>query len=142
MPKRRHTLSGGTVAKKPSEYGFTMVEMLVTIAIGTIVIVAVVNLFTAIGSSQRNVWYEDVATRAARSEIENARAKGINVLTYGDTDITHRLPSTLPSDATGTLNVGAVFAGQARLVTVTISWQGGSKKVVMTGTVGRQGLIP
>ena len=119
-----------------------MVEMLVTAAIGAIAIVAIVNLFTAISAGQHNVWYEDVATRAARSEIENARAKGINVLTTGTTDIDYRLPSTLPDDADGELNVGPVFAGQARLVTVTITWQGGNKKVVLSGTVGRQGLIP
>lgn len=119
-----------------------MVEILIAVSIGIIVITSIVGLYTAIGASQRNIWYQDVATRAARSEIENARAKGISLLVLGDTDIKSRLPAELPSDATGTLNVGSVFAGQSYLVTVTIAWQGGAKKVVLTGVVGRQGLIP
>lgn len=142
MPTHRQLPSGVTNAHRSIERGFTMVEMLVTAAVGTIAIITVVNLFAAIGVAQRNVWYEDVATRAARSEIENARAKGVAMLNSGTTDITYRLPSTLPPDVAGTLNVGQPFAGQARLVTVTISWQGNAKKVVMSGTVGQQGLIP
>jgi prepilin-type N-terminal cleavage/methylation domain-containing protein len=124
------------------ESGFTMVELLVTIFVGAIVVGTIVNLFSAIGTSQLNVWYMDVATRAARSAIENARTKGVNSLALGDIDITSTLPTTLPTDAKGTMNVGSVFAGQARFVTVTITWRGGLKKVILSGVVGRQGLIP
>lgn len=122
--------------------GFTLIELVVTLAVGAMAIATVVSLFSAIQGNQRNVWYLDVATRAARSEIESARAKGVDQLIPGDTTITSRLPSSLPQDATGVLNVGPVFAGKSRLVTVTIKWQGGVKKVVLSGVVGRKGIIP
>jgi prepilin-type N-terminal cleavage/methylation domain-containing protein len=142
MLQNRYRAPSHMNAQRSSERGFTMVEMLVTAAVGTIAIITVVNLFTVISASQRNVWYEDVATRAARSEIENARAKGVASLVVGTTVISDRLPSTMPAGTEGTLTVGAVYAGQARLVTVTITWQGGKKKVVLSGTVGQQGLLP
>lgn len=142
MPARRHFQKGALSAQKSTEHGFTLAELIVTVLVAGIAIISIVNLFAAISISQRNVWYEDVATRTARSEIENARAKGIGSLATGNTDIKNRLPSTLPSDATGVMNVGSVYAGQARLVTVTITWQGGVKKVVLTGTIGQQGLLP
>jgi len=128
--------------QRSSGAGFTLTELLTAIVISVIATYAIVNLFSAINISQRNVWYEDVATRAARAEIENARAKGVAQLAPGDTDISSRLPSSLPSGATGTLSVGSVFAGKARIVTVAITWQNGQKKVVLTGTVGQQGLLP
>jgi len=128
--------------KRSHEHGITLIELVVSITVGAIFIASIIGLFIAIGSSQRNVWYLDVATRTARSEIENARAKGVNLLTEGNTDITNNLPSALPQDATGVMNVGSVFAGRSRLVTVTITWSGGAKNVTLTGVVGRKGLIP
>ena len=117
-------------------------QILIAMLVGAIVIATIVSLFVAISNAQRNVWYLDVATRTARAQIETARAKGVNLLVEGDIDIKSELPASLPQDATGILNVGPVFAGQSRLVTVTITWHGGDKEVTLTGTVGREGLIP
>jgi prepilin-type N-terminal cleavage/methylation domain-containing protein len=122
--------------------GFTLVELMVSMVIGAMAIATIISLFSMLQSNQRNVWYLDVATRAARSEIETARTKGVDLLPKGDTDIKSRLPPTLPADATGILNVGPVLYEKSRLVTVTITWQGGAKKVTLSGVVGQKGIIP
>jgi prepilin-type N-terminal cleavage/methylation domain-containing protein len=76
--------------------GFTIVEVLVTLALFAIAIAGLTMLMTSVQQSQRNSSYLEAATNAARQKLEHIRNSEFTTITDG-ADFTSELPDSLPS---------------------------------------------
>lgn len=121
--------------------GFTLVELIGTIAVLGIITLGVANLFYTIQYIQRQSNYMDRATRAAQRQVEVLRNNSYNSLPLGDIDFTNQLPDSLPSNRTGTTHVSEPSPGLKR-VDVTVSYNDGGKQqqVTLSSLIGVIGL--
>lgn len=130
------------VAYQLSEGGFTIVELLATIVVIGLVTLSIANLYYTTQTVERRSNYLDQATRAAQREIEILRNSRYSSLTPGQTiTFTNDLPSSLPSNKSGTVAVTQPMAGLIR-VDVTVSYKdaGKQQQVVLSSEIGEIGL--
>ena len=125
-----------------NEEGFTLVELLVTIAIIGLASIGIASLYYSIQASQLQSRYVDAATRAAQREVEVLRNSSYNNLTEGQViDFTGELPTTLPSNRSGTVAVSEPSPGLKRVdVTVSYITGGKTKQVQLSSLIGVIGL--
>lgn len=117
--------------------GFTLVELIVAVAVVGLMVVGVTTLFITIQTTQRKTQLLETATRAGEKKIEELRNINYNNLTAGSTiTFTNELPSELPSPKTGTVAVSEPTPSVKR-VDVTITYDEGSN----TKTVKQSSLI-
>lgn len=110
-----------------SNRGFTLVELLLTLVVLGIAISSIAELYYSTQSAQVQSQHLDLATRAARTEIESLRNNGYNSLTPGDSiNFSDKLPASLPSDKTGIVEVSQPSDGLRR-VDVSVSYTDGPK---------------
>jgi len=122
--------------------GFTFVEVMVTIVVMGLVVGALTELYISIEHVQERTAWVQVATRAARTEVESLRNSNYNSLTAGqDIDFSAQVPTSLPAPRTGTVVVSEPQAGLKRVdVTITYSDHGTSKSVKLTSLIGVIGI--
>jgi prepilin-type N-terminal cleavage/methylation domain-containing protein len=122
--------------------GFTLVELLLTIIVLGIAIVSIGGLYYALQISQVQTQHLDIATRAARSEIEDLRNNGYNSLVDGATiDFTSTLPPNLPSDKKGTVAISEPVSGLKRVdVTINYTDYGKKQSVELSSDIGVIGI--
>lgn len=122
--------------------GFTLVELLLTIIVLGIAIVSIGGLYYALQISQVQTQHLDLATRAARTEIEDLRNNGYNTLVDGSTiDFTNSLPSSLPPSKTGTVGVSEPVDGLKRVdVTIKYTDYGKVQTVTLSSDIGVIGI--
>lgn len=121
--------------------GFTIVELLVTIAIVGITTASLSSLFISIRNVQQQTLHVDTATRAAQREIETLRNDNYALLTPGQTiNFTDQLPSSL-LNASGTVQVSQP-AADLRRVDVTVSYKSGGaqRSVQLSSLIGVIGI--
>jgi prepilin-type N-terminal cleavage/methylation domain-containing protein len=128
--------------KKMSNGGFTIVELLVTIAIIGIASIGIASLFYSIQVTQQQSRYVDAATRAAQREIEVLRNNSYNNLQDGQViNFTSDLPDSLPANKSGIVNVSEPSNGLKRVdVTVSYSNSGRTHSVKLSSLIGIIGL--
>jgi len=122
--------------------GFTLVELVATIAVVGIVSLGVANMFYSIQYIQQESNYLERATRAAQSEVEVLRNNSYNSLTVGQSiDFTDSLPESLPNGSTGTVAVAEPSPGLKR-IDVTVSYNDGDQQqaVTLSSLIGVIGL--
>jgi len=127
---------------KNRQAGFTIVELVVTIAVVGVATAGLSSLFVSTQAIQRKTTYVDTATRAAQREIEDLRNDNYSSLTPGQTiDFTAQLPATLPRGSTGTVQVSQP-ATDLRRVDVTVSFtSGGSQRnITLSSLIGVIGI--
>lgn len=111
--------------------GFTLVELLVTIAVIGIAAGSIATIFVSIQNIQHQTIYADTATRAAQREVETLRNDNYATLTPGQSiDFTSSLPSSLPK-ASGTVQVSQP-ATDLRRVDVTVNYTAGDQQRIVT----------
>lgn len=111
--------------------GFTLIELIVTIALMGLVIVGLVNLYIMIETSQRKSYHLEIATRAGEAKIESLRNAQYNNLEAGTSmDFSSDLPEDLPSPKTGTVQISEPTSGVKR-VDVDITYGSGSNEKVV-----------
>jgi prepilin-type N-terminal cleavage/methylation domain-containing protein len=128
---------------KSSQGGFTIVEVIVVIAVFAIGLAALTTLFSSLQVAERSTYYLSVATHAARSEIERIRSSGFSTVNDGDS-FTSRLPSTLPTGSLGTIKVTTpANAPNSKQIDATVSYPVGSvwKQVTISAYVDPPGGI-
>jgi prepilin-type N-terminal cleavage/methylation domain-containing protein len=126
-----------THARKHNQGGFTIVEVMVVIVVFGIGLAALSSLFSSIQYSQRNILYMDIATQAARAEIERVRNAEFATITNG-ASFTSKLPSTLPTGSTGTVAVSTpTNVPTAKQLDVTVTYPIGSitKQVTISAII-------
>lgn len=123
------------------EFGFTLVELVVSIAVIGIVTTSVVSLFGSIQSTQRRTAYMETATRAAQRQMESLRNNNYNNLTAGQTiDFTGQLPTSL-KNRSGTVVVSEPSPGLKR-VDISVAYYEGTtqQQVNLSSLVGILGI--
>ena len=123
------------------ESGFTLVELVASIAVIGIVTTSVVSLFGSIQSTQRRTAYMETATRAAQRQMESLRNNNYNNLTAGQTiDFTAQLPATL-KNKTGTVTVSEPNPGLKRVDISIVYYEGTTQQQVnLSSLVGILGI--
>ncbi len=124
------------------ERGFTIVELLVTIVVAGLIIVAVSTLFITIERTQHSTQLLETATRAGEQQIESLRNNNYNSLTADSTiDFTSSLPPNLPSPRTAVVHVTEPMADVKR-VDVTVTYRDGTKpkSVKLSSLIGQLGI--
>lgn len=126
---------------KNQQAGFTIVELLVTIAIVGITTASLSSIFISIQNVQQQTGYVDTATRAAQREIETLRNDNYASLTPGQTiDFTNQLPSNLPH-ASGTVQVSQPATDLRRVdVTVSYTGNGAQRNIILSSLIGVIGI--
>ena len=122
--------------------GFTIVELIISIIVIGIVVMALSSLFVSIQNTQTQANYKENATRAAQREIETLRNNNYNALVTGSTiDFTNQLSPKLPKGSSGTVVVSEPTSGLKR-VDATVSYPDGNKthKVQLSSLIGVIGI--
>jgi prepilin-type N-terminal cleavage/methylation domain-containing protein len=132
-------LSISTMRQKQA--GFTIVELLVTIAIVGITTASLSSLFISIQNVQKQSTYVDTATRAAQREIETLRNDNYSSLIPGQSiDFSSQLPSVLPH-ASGNVQVSQPTTDLRRVdVTVKYTADGAQRNVMLSSLIGVIGI--
>lgn len=125
-----------------SEKGFTLVELMVTIVVLGIVISSLGGLYYIMQIVEVQSQHLDMATRAARTEIETLRNNGYSSLTPGSTvDFTSSLPASLPKNKNGTVTISQPLSELRRLdVTITYTDYGKPQTVTLSSNIGIIGI--
>jgi prepilin-type N-terminal cleavage/methylation domain-containing protein len=105
-----------------AEGGFTLVELLVTIAVAAVVTLSlnqIVNNYVHLNQRGR---YLSLANSFAESKIESLRNNGFNALSLGTTNITSLLSAQLPPSRSASMTVTSPYTGIDQ-VDITISYK-------------------
>jgi prepilin-type N-terminal cleavage/methylation domain-containing protein len=122
--------------------GFTLVELMVTVVVLGLVITGIAGMYYIMQIMQVRSQHLDMATRAARTEIESLRNNGYNSLTPGtNINFTSSLPSELPKGKTGTVVISQPLPELRRLdVTVQYTDFGKQQTVTLSSNIGVIGI--
>lgn len=107
---------------KNNERGFTMVELLLTIAVFAIVMPSIIvglNNLVVINNRARDL---ALVNMLAQNKVEQLRSAGYNSVTTGVTDFTSELPPTLASPKNASYTVTNSVAG-IKEVFITMSYR-------------------
>lgn len=131
-----------TTPSSRAEAGFTLVEILVTIVVLGIVITSLSGLYYIMQQAAVRAQHLDMATRAARTEIEQLRNTGYSALTPGaPINFTSSLPTALPADRNGTVTVSQPTDDLKRVdVQITYTDNGKAQKVILSSNIGIIGI--
>ncbi len=127
--------------REQKQAGFTLVELLVSIAVAAIVIASlniVVTSYLHVGQRGR---YLNIANSYAEAKVEALRNNGYNSLNPGTTDVSSELPAQLPSPKSASLAVGNPSGGLKQVVlAITYQDQGQSHTYSYRADIGELGV--
>lgn len=124
------------------QHGFTLVELMVTVVVLGIVILGIAGLYYNMQVVEARSQHLDLATRAARTQIEVLRNSNYKALIPGDTiNFTGNLPDALPPDAAGSATVSQPVDGLRRIdVTITYTDFGKQETIKLSSNIGVIGI--
>ncbi len=127
---------------KRSESGFSIIEVLMTIVVVGILFSAVIALYSNVLIVQSRTQNLETATRAAHRQVEALRNLQYNSLVEGeDIDFSDDLPTGLPRDSSGLVEVTDAQQGLKRVdVTVTYPEGGTERMVTVSSLIGIIGI--
>jgi prepilin-type N-terminal cleavage/methylation domain-containing protein len=109
--------------RKTHQSGFSMVELIIAIALFAIAIPIVALLISTLSQLNDSAADTVVANSVAENKIESLRSKGFNGISDGTTTFSNELPTTLPVPRTASYTISSVSTS-LKSVTVTISYGG------------------
>jgi prepilin-type N-terminal cleavage/methylation domain-containing protein len=125
-----------------NQRGFSIIELLIVIAVFSLSAGGIIGLFASIQGAQRRAEDLETARHAASLKIESLRNVNYNNLTPDETiDFTSELPQDLPGPRTGTVAVSEPEAGLRR-VDVLVSYNNGpnQREVRLSSVIGAIGI--
>ena len=126
---------------RPSSDGFTLVELLVAIAVGAIVTASLTQVVTSYVHVAQRGRYLNLANSYAEAKVESLRNVGYNGLTPGTTNISSELPNQLPGSRSASMTIGNPSGGLKEVdITVSYSDQGQSQSYTYTTYIGELGV--
>lgn len=134
--------TGFCVSRVNKYSGFTIIELVVTITVTGLVVLAITGLFIGIEKTQYSALLLESATRAGEQEIESLRNNSYSTLLPGSTiDFASTLPSVLPAPRTAVVSVSQPTDGLRRLdVNITYTNRGQTKQVKLSSLIGQIGI--
>lgn len=127
--------------KLSSSSGFTIVEIIVAVAVGSIIFGTAINTLVSqerLSQSNKNTV---IANAFAEAKIEALRSQGYLAIPGGNTDISSELPATLPPPKQATLQIDASTAGLKEIVlTITYNNSGATKSEQYKTIIGELGV--
>lgn len=127
--------------KQTKEDGFTIVELIVALVVGSI-LVGVVNLvFTNQSYLSQRVRDTVLANAYAEGKVEALRSAGYLGINNGSTDITSELPSELNAPRSGSLVVSTPSDGLKQVdLTINFNEQGTPRTLSYRTYIGELGV--
>jgi prepilin-type N-terminal cleavage/methylation domain-containing protein len=121
--------------------GFTLVELLVAIAVGAIIVASLNQVVNAyIHLSQRGR-YLSLANSYVEGKVEALRNSGYNAVNTGTASLTGELPSGLPPSRSANMQVTAPQNGLKQIdITVSYKDQGLTNSYTYTSYIGELGV--
>jgi len=124
-----------------SEKGFTLVELLVAIAVGAIVTASLSQVVTSYVHVAQRGRYLNLANSYVEAKVESLRNIGYNGLTPGTTNISSELPTQLPGSPSASMTIGNPSGGLKQVdITVSYKDQGQNNTYSYTTYVGELGV--
>lgn len=102
--------------------GFTLVELLVSIAVGAIVITSLNMLVSGYLHVSQRGRYLNATNSFVEGKVEALRNSGYNAVTVGSSSITSQLPSLLPPSRSASMTVSTPSNG-IKQVDITVSYK-------------------
>jgi len=131
---------GNLKTKTKQSSGFTIIELVVTVIVGGLLIVATnsaVNSYVSLGQHSK---YLILANSFVDGEVESLRNQGYNSINIGASNISSQLPGGLLSPKSATLTVTSPSAGIKQL-DISVSYtDGGTKTYAYTTYIGELGV--
>jgi prepilin-type N-terminal cleavage/methylation domain-containing protein len=124
-----------------SSDGFTIVELLVSIAVGAVVIASLSQVVTSYLHVAQRGRYLNLANSYVEAKVESLRNIGYNGLTLGTTDVSSELPSQLPLTKSASMTISSPETGLKQVdITVSYKDQGQSNTYSYTTYIGELGV--
>lgn len=101
---------------KSDSAGFTIVEILVAIAVGAILVTAFSNVVTSYVHVSQRGRHLNYSNAFAEAKVESLRNNGYNSLNAGTSTITSELPAKLPRSKSATMVVTSPITGIKQVV--------------------------
>jgi prepilin-type N-terminal cleavage/methylation domain-containing protein len=124
-----------------SSEGFTLVELLVSIAVGAIVVASMNVLVTGYLHVSQRGRYLSAANSFIEGKVEALRNNGYNAVNTGTTSLTGALPSVLPPSRSASMTVTQPSNGLKQVdLTVSYKDQGVTQTYSYTTYIGELGV--
>jgi len=124
-----------------SEGGFTLVELLVSIAVGAIVVASLNVLVNGYLHVSQRGRYLSATNSFVESKIEALRNGGYNALSTGTTSLTSSLPAVLPPSKSASMSVTLPQDGLKQVdISVSYKDQGITQTYSYTTYLGELGV--
>ena len=125
---------------KQKESGFTLVELLVGIAVGAIVMVTLTNVVKNYLALSQRGRYLNTANAYVEAKAESLRNKGYNAINTGSSSLAGDMPASLPKKS-GTMTVTDIGGGLKKVdITVSYTDSEGSHSYSYTTYLGEIGV--
>ncbi len=128
--------------KKWDVAGFSLVELILSIVVGTLFIASlaqITNSYISLGQKSRNVI---LSNSYVEGKVEALRNIGFNGLSIGTTDLSGELPAQLPTPRSGTMTVTSPSIGLKKAdISVTYNDKGKTQTYSYTTYVGELSVI-
>lgn len=126
---------------KKKQGGFTIVELLLVIVVGSILVLSINTILTSHAYLSQRGRDLILANAYAELKMESLRSIGFLGLTDGTTEITNELPSELSNSRNGTLVISSFSPSVKQvLITITYNEQGKSRTYSYKSYIGELGV--
>jgi Tfp pilus assembly protein PilE len=124
-----------------SEAGVTIVELIVTLVVGSILVGSTVLITTSYSRISARTLYLTVANSYAENKVESLRSLGFLGLADGTTDITNELPTELKNPRSASVQISSPSATTKKVdLTITYNDQGAPRTYTYTTYIGELGV--
>lgn len=124
-----------------SSDGFTIVELLVSIAVAAIVITSLSQVTTSYLHVAQRGRYLNLANAYVEAKIESLRNTGYNGLVVGTSSLTSELPSQLPRGSSASMTITSPASGLKEVdISLSYSDQGLTNTYSYTTYIGELGV--
>lgn len=127
--------------KQTSQEGFTIVELIVALVVGSVLIGSVNLIYTNQSYLSQRVRDSVLANAYAEGKIEALRSAGYLGISNGTTDVSGELPSELNAPRSASLQISTPSAGLKQVdLTLTYSEQGTPRTLSYRTYIGELGV--
>lgn len=105
----------------PTSHGFTLVELIVSMAVAGIVVVSLTQVTTSYVHTATRGRYLNLANSYVEAKVEDLRNAGYNSLLLGSTSLTSELPAQLPPSRTASMTITSPVTG-IKQVYISVSY--------------------